>query len=88
MTPSIMLEILDQALIVIIKMSLPVLLIGLVVGVIVSILQALTQIQEMTLTFVPKMIAIFIGLAFLFPFMTSTLMNFTTELFGRIVQME
>lgn len=86
MTPSIMLEIFDQALIVVVKISMPILLIGLVVGVAISILQALTQIQENTLTFVPKLVAVFGALAFLMPYMITTLMNFSTELFNRIVQ--
>ena len=86
MTPAIMLEILNQSFIVILKVSLPILGVGLVVGVVVSIFQALTQVQEMTLTFVPKLISIFIALAFLAPFMTSTLINFSTELFARIVE--
>lgn len=86
MTPSIMLEIFDQALIVVVKISMPILLIGLVVGVAISILQALTQIQENTLTFVPKLVAVFTALAFLMPYMITTLMNFSTELFNRIVQ--
>lgn len=85
MTPALMFEILDQSFVVIMKMSLPVLLVGLVVGVVISMLQALTQIQEMTLTFVPKMICIFVALAFLMPFITTTLMNFSTELYSRIV---
>lgn len=85
MTPALMLEILNQSFIVILKVSLPILGVGLVVGVLVSVFQALTQVQEMTLTFVPKLIAIFIALAFLAPYMTATLINFSTELFSRIV---
>lgn len=81
-------EIGRQALIVLIKVSLPVMLVALVVGLIISLFQALTQIQEMTLSFVPKMIAIFLSLMLLLPWMTTTLGDFTQELSDRIVDIE
>ena len=58
--------------------------IALVVGLVVSLFQALTQIQEMTLTFVPKIIVIFLAVLVLLPFMISTLMTFSQGLFDRI----
>lgn len=85
MTPELVLEVLDHAMIAIVKISLPLLLTSLVVGILVSIFQALTQIQEMTLTFVPKMIALFIVLAFSMPFIGATLSALTMELYGHIV---
>ena len=63
----------------------PIMIISLVVGVAVGLFQALTQIQEMTLTFVPKMIAIFLGLIVLMPFMGGELMEFTRQLADQIV---
>lgn len=78
-------EIGHQALIVFLKMSLPILLIALVVGLIISLFQALTQIQEMTLSFVPKITIVFLALMFLMPFMTHTLSDFNDELHSRIV---
>jgi flagellar biosynthetic protein FliQ len=60
--------------------ALPLLIVGLVVGVIISILQAATQIQEMTLTFVPKILAIFITLIIAFPWLMNKMVSFTREL--------
>jgi flagellar biosynthetic protein FliQ len=62
----------------------PMLLFGLVVGVIVSIFQAVTQIHEMTLTFVPKILAVMIALVIFFPWMMRVLLNFTEKLFVNI----
>lgn len=81
-------EVLDvsrDAVIVTLKIGLPVMLIALVVGLVVSLFQALTQIQEMTLSFIPKIIAIFLSLLLLMPFMLSTLTTFTHGLAERIV---
>jgi flagellar biosynthetic protein FliQ len=62
----------------------PMLLFGLVVGVIISIFQAVTQIHEMTLTFVPKILAVMIALVIFFPWMMRVLLNFTEKLFVNI----
>lgn len=78
-------EIARQALIVFFKVSLPLLLISLAVGLVISLFQALTQIQEMTLSFVPKITIVFISLLLLMPFMMHTLSDFNTELHARIV---
>ena len=69
------------------KLSLPLLMIALIVGVTVSILQALTQIQEQTLTFVPKLVAIFLGSLVFLPLVGGSLMIFTLELYTRISHM-
>lgn len=82
------LEISRDALFVLIKISAPVMIVSLVVGLIVALFQALTQIQEMTLTFVPKVLAIFITLILTGPFMLNTLIDFTNELNNRIVGIE
>lgn len=74
----------NQAIMVALEIGAPVMLLALGVGLIISILQALTQIQEMTLTFVPKILVIFISLLVLMPFMLSTLVDFTQSLFTRI----
>ncbi len=84
MTPELVLEILDHAMIAIVKISLPLLLAALVVGVIISLFQALTQIQETTLTFVPKMIVLFVVIAFSMPFIGAILSSLTHELYGHI----
>jgi flagellar biosynthesis protein FliQ len=62
----------------------PVLLVSLVVGLLISLFQAVTQIQEFTLTFVPKIIAVFICLFVLFPWISRVLMNFTTNIITNI----
>lgn len=74
-----------QAIWVLILVSSPIMLIGLFVGLIIALFQALTSIQEMTLTFVPKIIAIFVTMMVFLPFMLGQLDDFTTQLFDRIV---
>jgi flagellar biosynthetic protein FliQ len=79
------LDVSREAVIVTLKIGLPVMLVALVVGLVVSLFQALTQIQEMTLSFIPKMIAIFLSLLLLMPFMLSTLTTFTQGIAERII---
>ncbi len=62
----------------------PPLLVGLVVGILVGFFQTITQIQEFTLTFVPKMLAVFICLFLMMPWMSSKLITFTTNLIEQI----
>lgn len=76
-----------EAVILTLKISSPIMLIGLVVGVIISLIQALTQIQESTLSFVPKITAIFLGMLLLMPMMTEALVAFTQRIADRIVNM-
>jgi len=64
-----------------VELSMPVLIVTLVVGVAISIFQAATQIQEATLTFVPKIIAVIVTFAILGPWMLSTIVHFTSSLF-------
>lgn len=73
-----------QAIWVMLKVGAPMMLVALVVGLCVSLLQALTQIQEMTLTFVPKILAMFMTLMVATPFMLATLVEFTQTLFLQI----
>jgi flagellar biosynthetic protein FliQ len=63
----------------------PVMLVGLLVGVIVGLFQALTQIQEATLVYVPKILAIFIALIVVFPFMGSVMNGYMTRLMERVM---
>jgi flagellar biosynthetic protein FliQ len=85
MTPEEVLDIGQEAIFVLIKVALPLMLISLSVGLIIALFQALTQIQEMTLTFVPKIVAIFLSLLFLMPYMIETLQLFAESLSNRIV---
>lgn len=64
--------------------SAPVLIVGLVVGVFVSLVQAVTQVQEMTLVFVPKIVACLIALVAALPWMMNVLMSFTINIFNNI----
>ncbi len=74
-----------ETVVVALKLGGPVMLLALVVGLAVSFLQALTQIQEMTLTFVPKMVVILLAVLALLPFMMTTLTTFTHSLVDRII---
>ena len=65
----------------------PIMLMALAVGLAIALFQALTSIQEMTLTFVPKIIVIFVGVMLMLPFMLSSLTTFSQGLFDRIVSL-
>lgn len=67
--------------------SLPFLVVSLVVGVVISVFQAMTQIQEATLSFVPKVAAVLLALICLGPWMLATLVRFTVELFRALPTM-
>jgi flagellar biosynthetic protein FliQ len=79
-----LLDIAREALLVTLKLGAPVLLLALIAGLAISLLQALTQMQEMTLSFVPKILTILLSLFLFLPFMLSTLSDFTRELMDRI----
>lgn len=81
------LDVAREAIYVVLKTGAPVMLIALLVGLAVALFQALTQIQEMTLAFVPKILVIFISLILFIPFMLSTLTTFTERLVDRIVSL-
>ena len=84
MTPELVVELAQKAIKVTLLVSIPILGIGLLVGVLVSILQAATQIQEMTLTFVPKILSILVGLLFLLPWIMNQVTGFALELFTNL----
>jgi flagellar biosynthetic protein FliQ len=69
---------------VLVMAAAPAMLVALLVGLIISLFQALTQIQEMTLSFVPKILAVFASLILFMPFMSHTIGDFTEEIFNRI----
>lgn len=81
MTELVVIKILRDALLITMVVSAPMLLVGMVVGLIVSIFQTTTSIQEQTLTFVPKIIAIFASIIFFGPWMIRMLVNYTTNIF-------
>ncbi len=80
MTPEFVIGFARQAIELTLTISLPLLGIGMAVGIFVSVLQAATQIQEMTLTFVPKIISIFIALLLFFPWIMDKMITYTRDL--------
>ena len=81
MSQPMVLDIMRNTFLTILKLAGPILIISLVTGLIISILQATTQIQEQTLSFVPKLIAVMLGLILLGSFMINVLINFTNSLY-------
>jgi flagellar biosynthetic protein FliQ len=80
MTVDFIADLANRALWITLLVSAPILGLGLIVGVAVSIFQAVTQIQEMTLTFIPKIIAIFLAILIFGKWMMLILLNFTSNL--------
>jgi flagellar biosynthetic protein FliQ len=85
MDEAALLEVSRDAVIVVLKIGTPIMLISLIVGLIISLFQALTQIQEVTLTFVPKIIVVFVSMLLLAPFMLHTLVDFTERIMQRAI---
>ena len=86
MTQIDVLEIAQGALWVILMVSGPIMMAGLMIGLVIALFQALTTIQEMTLTFVPKIIMIFVAIVVFLPYMMTTVIEFSLTLFDRIAQ--
>ncbi len=80
-------QIIYQGVITILMVSLPVVGVGLLVGFMISLFQAVTQIQEQTLTFVPKVISVLLMVAFTSPWIISVMVDFTTTLWSNIPNM-
>ena len=87
MTAENVVELSREAIWVMLEVGAPALLAALVVGVLVSLLQALTQVQETTLSFLPKLLAILVAQLLTLPFALTVLGDFTRLLFGRIAAM-
>jgi len=84
MTPQYVLSLGREAITLTLLVSAPMLIFGLVVGLLISILQAVTQIHEMTLTFIPKIVAVALALLLFLPWIINMMVDFTTRLFGTI----
>jgi flagellar biosynthetic protein FliQ len=84
MTGPEVLDIARDGIITLLKVASPMMLVGLAVGVAISLLQALTQIQEQTLAFVPKIILMFAALILMLPFMSDALAGYMTRVAARI----
>ncbi len=84
MNPQMVVSIGREALMVTLMVAGPLLLCGLIVGVVISLFQAVTQIQEMTLTFIPKILAIGLALLIFLPWIINRLTDFTTHMYEMI----
>ena len=85
MTPTDVLQVAREAVVVMLIVGAPLLIPALVIGLIIALVQALTQVQEMTLTFVPKIIVMFLVLILTMPFLLSTMVGFGESLMDRII---
>jgi flagellar biosynthesis protein FliQ len=84
MNQEMVIKLAKDALQITLLISAPMLVVSLVVGVLVSITQVVTSIQDMTLTFVPKVIAVFLVFLFVFPWMMKLFSTYTIQLFGHL----
>jgi flagellar biosynthetic protein FliQ len=84
MTPQFVLSLGREAIMLTLLVSSPMLAFGLIVGLVISVLQAVTQIHEMTLTFIPKIVAVAVALLIFLPWMINLLLDFTSRLLGSI----
>ncbi len=84
MTPESVLTLAHQAMVVALMLAAPLLLIGLAVGLVISMFQAATQINEMTLTFIPKLAAILTTLVIAGPWMLTTMLDYMRQMFNNI----
>jgi len=82
MDEGLIIELGQQTMLTILLMSAPMLGFGLIIGLTVSIFQTITSIQEQTLTFVPKIVAVFASVIIFAPWLLSLIINFTNDLFG------
>lgn len=87
MTQGTITAMISGAVFTVLKISLPIVLLALLIGFMISLFQAVTQIQEQTLTFVPKMVTVLLMLAFLAPYISTTLVEYTRNLWGQIPAM-
>ena len=82
MSTEVVVNVMSEGMFVILKVAVPILLVSLIIGLIISIFQTMTSIQEQTLTFVPKIIGVFVGLMALGNYMLSTMSNYTIDLWS------
>lgn len=87
MNEAAVLEIGREGVWVVLQLAGPIMLAGMLIGLLIALFQALTTIQEMTLTFVPKILVIFVSLILFLPFMITTLVEFSEHLFDVMVSL-
>lgn len=81
-------DIIQEALWLLLKLSSPIMFVALAVGLLVALFQALTQIQEMTLTFVPKIVAIFFCVMMILPWMITSMTDYMEQISDKIITIE
>lgn len=86
MTISIFMELMQRGLWLLLQLAAPTLMLSLLVGLAISVFQAVTQINEMTLTFIPKIVAVFVALVFFGPWMVTVTLDFMTQLMINLPQ--
>lgn len=86
MAPETVITIAERAILMVLMICGPLLLLALVVGLVVSIFQATTQIQEQTLAFIPKIVAVLLGLVFFGPWMISHMLSYANEIFSNLTR--
>jgi flagellar biosynthesis protein FliQ len=86
MTPETVITIAEEGIWTVLLICGPLLILALVIGLIISIFQATTQIQEQTLAFVPKIVAVLLGMIFFGPWMLSQLLSYTTDIFSNLTR--
>ncbi len=84
MTPEFVVTFAKESILLTMMLSAPMLILGLVVGLLVSVFQAVTSIQEMTLSFVPKLVAVLLGFLFFMPWMLEKITTFTIRVIENI----
>lgn len=84
MSPTQVITLAENSVYTLLLVAGPLLMVALGVGLLVSIFQATTQIQEQTLAFIPKIIAVFLSIIFFGPWMLTTLLDFTTNLYQNL----
>lgn len=87
MSPDAVIDLTRRSIWIMVEIGAPTLIAALVVGVVISVLQAMTQIQESTLSFLPKLVVILVAQAITLPFALALLGDFTRLLFGRVAAM-
>jgi flagellar biosynthetic protein FliQ len=87
MTPELVVQLARRAFETVLLLSAPLLIFSLVVGLLISIFQAVTSINEVTLTFVPKIVAVMIAMIIFFPWMMTYMSDFTREIYSLIATM-
>ena len=86
MTPETVIAIAEQGIMTVLMICGPLLLLALIVGLTVSIFQATTQIQEQTLAFIPKIVAVLVGIVFFGPWMLSHILTYAGDIFSNLTR--